>query len=76
MTTFATPLEPSPTYLEWSILMAETMQIDDGKGDYIVINTTDFDPQTMKKFGASEAKAEAKKEPALKKRGKAKKAAE
>ena len=56
--------------------MAETMQIDDGKGDYIVINTTDFDPQTMKKFGASEIKAEAKKEPTPKKRGKAKKAAE
>ena len=56
--------------------MAETMRIDDGKGDYIVINAADFDPATMKKFGASEVKTEVKKQPAPKKRGKAKTAAE
>ena len=48
----ATPLEPSPTYSEWSALMASamTVKIQDGKGDYIVINAVDFDPDTMKKL--------------------------
>ena len=51
----------------------ETIQIDDGKGDYIIINAADFDPATMKKFGVREVKADAKKEPAPKKRKAAKK---
>ena len=54
----------------------KTIQIDDGKGDYIIINAVDFDPATMKEFGSSEVKAEAKKEPAPKKRGRVKKAAQ
>jgi len=67
----ATPLEPSPTYAEWSaILMVDTVQIDDGKGDYIVINAADFDPKTMKKFNEG-GEVE---QPAPKKRGRPKKA--
>jgi len=50
--------------------MADTIQIDDGKGDYIVINAADFDPKTMKKFNES-GEVE---QPAPKKRGRPKKA--
>jgi len=70
MTAFATPLEPSPTYSEWIALMVDTIQIDDGKGDYIVINAADFDPEKMKKFN-EDGEAE---QPAPKKRGRPKKA--
>jgi hypothetical protein len=48
---------------------AMTVKIQDGKGDYIVINAVDFDPDTMKKFDEGTEKA-----PAPKKRGRPKKA--
>ena len=48
---------------------AMTVKIQDGKGDYIVINAADFDPDTMKKFDGDTEKA-----PAPKKRGRPKKA--
>jgi hypothetical protein len=53
------------------MLMVDTIQIDDGKGDYIVINAADFDPKTMKKFNEG---GEAEKAPTPKKRGRPKKA--
>lgn len=58
--------EPSPTYFEWEALMVETVQIEDGQGDYIVINKADFDSSTMKLF-VEGAKAAPKKRKAAKK---------
>ncbi len=49
----------------------ETMQIEDGRGDYIVIYASDFDPKTMKEYKGGVAPKEA---PAPKKRGRPKKA--
>ena len=48
----------------------ETMQIEDGRGDYIVITASDFDPKTMKEYKGGVAP----KAPAPKKRGRPKKA--
>tara|TARA_Y100001973_G_C5160136_1_gene313061 strand:- start:779 stop:943 length:165 start_codon:yes stop_codon:yes gene_type:complete len=51
----------------------ETIQIEDGKGDYIVINAEDFDSKTMKEYKEGAAPKEAS---APKKRGRPKKTAE
>ena len=48
-----------------------TMQIEDGRGDYIVIYASDFDPKTMKEYKEGAAPKEA---PAPKKKGRPKKA--
>ena len=37
-----------------------TIQIEDGKGDYIVINAADFDEKTMKKYNEKAAAPEPK----------------
>jgi hypothetical protein len=58
--------EPSPTYSEWEALMVETIKIEDGQGDYIVINKADFDSSTMKLF-VEGAKLAPKKRKAAKK---------
>ena len=48
-----------------------TIQIEDGKGDFIVINASDFDPESMKEYKVGAAPKEA---PAPKKKGRPKKA--
>ena len=53
-------------------MLQETIKIEDGKGDYIVINASDFDPKTMKEYKDGAAPIEA---PAPKKRGRPKKTA-
>ena len=49
-----------------------TMQIEDGRGDYIGIYASDFDPKTMKEYKGGVAPPKAA--PAPKKKGRPKKA--
>ena len=65
---FATPPPPFKKRLHMAIA---TIQIEDGKGDFIVINASDFDPETMKEYKVGAAPKEA---PAPKKKGRPKKA--
>tara|TARA_Y100000310_G_C20588014_1_gene766468 strand:- start:888 stop:1052 length:165 start_codon:yes stop_codon:yes gene_type:complete len=53
-------------------MAVNVVKIEDGKGDYIVINAGDFDPKTMTEFKEGAAPSEAP--PVPKKRGRPKKA--